>query len=308
LKKRRIIPSTAENVLTGLFISLMIIGLCTCHQTGEKYSTVVESGINLYNAGNVNDAEKEFLRAVKLKEKPVLAHYFLALASVDRGNFKAAERHFHKVVEFRPDFQWARMWYGMISFLAADFDNSERQFSEVLKRDSDRYDALTMLGMKHSMCFELKKAVAIQERAYAMTPGAVPLGHRLALSYIHSGMFDKAAKVLEETVEANPEAFYVFSLYARIHLTKGDTVRAEKIFTETKGKNNVPRMLMETAYLYFLRGQNEKALEALDEAAKYFPERVDIFRLKNRIYAEMGDDERAGEEFEKMRNLLSPVP
>ena len=62
-----------------------------------------ESGVELFNAGNVNGAKKNFEQALEADDSLAKAHYHLGLCLVNSGDVAGAKAHFAKFLELAPD-------------------------------------------------------------------------------------------------------------------------------------------------------------------------------------------------------------
>ena len=127
-----------------------------------------DRGVQLFHAGQLDQAHRYFQRAVELDPTFVEAHNNLGLVETERGNNKAATAQFRRAIELDPDLAASYTNLGYIYYLEECYVEAVAMYEEALDRAQDSSIAWTNLGNAHFKMQNLNRAREAWERAVAL--------------------------------------------------------------------------------------------------------------------------------------------
>jgi len=220
------------------------------------------------NAGNLEEAEKNFIRACEIN--PVSFEYFLSLGNFylkNKKDFEAAEKYYGGALGLQPDSADVLNNMGYLAMLANDTEKSFTLYKKALKSNPS---------------YELARRNIVSILKKMNIP--VAKWHKSAAEFVNGRRYEKAIPLYEKILEYNPgdvqALFYLgncFTSLERFYEAVGIYERLVRYFPAEK---NFPLNL---ARIYLLKGEREKARLLAEATAKRFPESRDAAELLNKF-------------------------
>ena len=197
-KKEKTIFTAAENA-------------CLQAQSLDSHSPAVHVALgNLYrDSGQYALAEREFNRALTLKDTAVDAYVGLAETFVSQEKYPLAEQTLARAIELQP-MNWATlMAMGRYLFHVGRVAESIGYFQRVDDLLPETSLASNNLGAAYYLMGRFQDAAAAWEDALKESPGT-NVYLNLGSSYFFLGRFDDAAQMYQQALELVPEHFEVW--------------------------------------------------------------------------------------------------
>jgi tetratricopeptide (TPR) repeat protein len=180
-------------------------------------------------AGRINEALSEYLRAAELTPAAARVHVNLVAVYGRLQDMAEATKHYERALQLDPEIEELHYNYGVLLTGAERFDAAKHAFRRALEINPRYAEAHNNLGYALERAGRTKEAVAEYEAAIAAKPDyALPHIH-LARRHLSNGSYTKAVPHLEEALRfEKDEAAYLGFLLARAYAETGDPTAAGK--------------------------------------------------------------------------------
>ena len=173
-----------------IVLCLMCLFVAGVSARAQQAKQFVDEGLAAFDRGDTSAARDAFEKALSFKKDEVTAHTYLGIIADRNGDLKDAERHFAAAVKAEPNRASARNNYGAILLRTGRLSLATVEFEKSLKLDPDQSNALVNLAQIRFMNDDLRGAVELFKRAFAIRP-EVEIAH--ALTAISLLLKDNAA-------------------------------------------------------------------------------------------------------------------
>jgi tetratricopeptide (TPR) repeat protein len=199
-------------------------------------------GIELFNAGKLNDAMEQLYAFVATSRLPyrlvphwlepplgevITARLVLARAASMQGGWERAAEQARLVLAVAPGNREARMFLADALFGQERYADAGAQYSEYLKGRPDDEHALTNLGIAMIAGGKLDEAIAHFRRAVTVAPRNPNARRLLGMALLDRGDFEGAAAQAREGIALSPNDSVMRELLGRA-LSGGNSPRREK--------------------------------------------------------------------------------
>jgi tetratricopeptide (TPR) repeat protein len=181
---------------------------------------------SLYNLGNYHLQCREPERVVQFFEKaltfeprfvPALVNSSLAYSALGRN--QEALQNLRRAVQAEPESAPAQLNLGLLLAEMGRQDEAKAAFRKVLDLDSQSAPAAHNLGILMA-AESLEEAVALCRRAFELRPGG-KYGFTLAFYLRQKGDIDGAIRILNRTIDSEPEYPDAYRLLAELYSLQG---------------------------------------------------------------------------------------
>ena len=223
-------------------------------------------GIELADRGWLDEAIKEFLRAIELDPGSAHAHDNLATVYSEKRRFREALQEYLTALQLEPDSATAH--YNLACFLASHGqDMAVAEYGEAIQLDPEYPDAHLNLGLAYADQGKAAEAVKELEVAIGLEPKDPFPRHELAALLMDEGDYRAAIAQLKEVVRLEPENFEAQLDLGICFAQKGFYAEAERAYRRARELQPEDLLLdYNVAALYALWGKKREALEALRRA------------------------------------------
>jgi len=265
----------------------------------------------LLKQGKQREATEAFRKSVALDPK-ILANdphaaameYLLALDYAQHGQTKQAAESLQSAIRLKPDFTTARIALAKLLLADKQEDAALEQFEAVIAREPGQVFALGNAGLIFARRSDYAKAVARLSRAHELDPNSIPLALALAEAQIRAGQQEEADRVilgLQSTGRLTSEAVRIL---ASVCLQSGQPARgAALVKQEPELSAGYRDAAVRRAQEDFLRNHYGAAAAELEAVKNLGPQNLTFHRLLGSAYYELGNPQKASEEFQDALRL-----
>ncbi|HSN16017.1 MAG TPA: tetratricopeptide repeat protein [Anaeromyxobacteraceae bacterium] len=270
--------------------------------SGDKKDRVTRSdehnarGIELADRGWLDEAVKEFRKAIDLDPESAHAHDNLATVYAEKKRFREALSEYLAALELDPDAPTAH--YNLANFLATHaLDMAVDEYRASLALDPEHPDTHLNLGLTLADRGEDEEAERSLRKAVELAPKDAYPRHELAALQMDAGDYRAAIAQLKEVVRLEPESFEAHLDLGICYAQKGFYAESERAYARARElKADDVLLHYNTAALYALWGRPGQALDALRAAMA-----IDATKVKGWIQADRMFDALEGlAEFEAL--------
>jgi Flp pilus assembly protein TadD len=231
-------------------------------------------GIELADRGWLDEAVKEFQKAIELDPDSAHAHDNLATVFSEKKLWREALQEYLTAIRLEPDSATAH--YNLACFLAAHGgDMAVAEYQEALEQDPGYPDANLNLALTYADQDKLEDATRELRRAIELAPKDAFPRHELAAILMDEGDYRAAISQLKEVVKLEPKNFEGWLDLGICFAQKGFYAEAERAYDQARGIQAEDLLLdYNTAALYALWGKAEESLAALRRALATDPVKV----------------------------------
>ncbi|MFA5624162.1 MAG: tetratricopeptide repeat protein [Bradymonadales bacterium] len=217
-------------------------------------------GLNLFQHGDVDEAEAVLTQVVEKRKDFAEAYFVLGKIALDKGDYESAQEHFASYAAQTPNDIRAYRALSKVYIEARNVEGAESSLEQILKLDSKDFVATVNMGHVKFEKGEIDEAVKYYERAYEMNKKQVELIYIIGSAYYLSGQYDNAIKRFDELISLQSKHLGAAYFRADCYLKLGKLDEAHKAFTEIL--NEKPDYLyvkLKLAEIEHLRGNNSEA-------------------------------------------------
>jgi Flp pilus assembly protein TadD len=233
-----------------------------------------ERGIELADRGWLEEAEKEFEKAIALD--PAAAHPYenLGMLHARRKRWRDALRAYLRAVEVEPESPGAR--FSLASFLASHgLEMAESEYREAIAADPDHAEAHLELGLALADMGRAQEGLKELALAVKLAPEDPVALHELAGLLMDEGDYRTAIGHLREAARLRPESFEIHLDLGLCYAQKGFYAEAERAYQKALAlEPNDAVVNYDVASLYVQWGRSADALPALRRALEADREKV----------------------------------
>ncbi|MEO8128295.1 MAG: tetratricopeptide repeat protein [Bryobacteraceae bacterium] len=281
-------------------------------------STPAFSQRNLYKEASESYKLKQYDKALSLTEEalqsegdnPAYLHlYGVILATLGRPG--PAEENFRKAVALAPDQPFFAYELGALLHNQRKYAEAVPVLARAVELAPENLSARMMLARSYVFSFNVLKLpnfveLTLEQLNYIVkkNPQFPAVHHHLALVYVNTGDFTKAAEELNTELRLFPE-----NAQARLEL--GETLlklnenqkAAGELQIAAKQAPKVPAIQYALGKAYKANGSTPKALEAVQRCVELDPQFANCHYLLGQLYRESDQPEKAKEQFELFKQL-----
>jgi len=231
-------------------------------------------GIELADRGWLDEAIREFQKAIELDPRSAHAHDNLATVFSEKQLHREALREYLTAIELEPDSATAR--YNLACFLATHGpEMAVAEYQEAIRLDPKYPDAHLNLGLTYADQGKVPEAMKALEAAISLAPKDPFPRHELSTLLMDEGDTRAAIVQLKEVTRLEPANFEAWLDLGVCYGQKGFYAEAERAYARA-AEHKPDDLLLQynRAALYALWGRPEQSLEALRQALAQDPGKV----------------------------------
>ncbi|HEU4383804.1 MAG TPA: tetratricopeptide repeat protein [Anaeromyxobacteraceae bacterium] len=247
-------------------------------------------GIELADKGWLDEAIREFQKAIELDPGSAHAHDNLATVYSEKQLHREALREYLTAIQLEPDSATAR--YNLACFLATHgTDMAVAEYQEAIRLDPEYPDAHLNLGLTLADQGKGPEAMKALEAAAALAPRDPAPRHELAALLMEDGDYRAAISHLKEVVRLEPSGFDAWLDLGICYAQKGFHEEAERAYDRAaERKADDLLLLYHRAALYARWGRRDESLQALRRALAQDPEKVRGWLSGDPMFAGLSGD------------------
>jgi tetratricopeptide (TPR) repeat protein len=231
-------------------------------------------GIELADRGWLDEAIREFRKAIELDPDSAHAHDNLATVYAEKKQYAQALEEYLTALKLEPDSATAH--YNLACFLATHaHEMAIEQYKEAIEIDPEYPDAHLNLGMTYADLDQRDEAKAQFKAAMELDTADALARHELAAMLMDEGDYRGAIVLLKDVVRLEPQNYEGWLDLGISYAQKGFYQEAERCYGKA-GELNADDVLLNynRAALYSLWERRTDAIEALRKALEKEPTKV----------------------------------
>ncbi len=300
---------------------------------GNDRHALERLGQLLVRSGNFDDALKIFKRLQAQGEVPVSISIKIALIYLQQGKYKEAAELLQKLHERYPNqaritfylascreamkepdealklflkipagddlYYDARIHAAFLYEERSDFAACENILRELIATYPEKAGLYRMLSSLRRKQGDEEGALKILEKARRQFPGDYKIRFALGVVYSDLGRYQDSVRVMQELLKENPEDATVLNFIGYTYVEQGVQLDdAEKLLDKAlRLKPDSGFILDSVGWLQFVKGNYEKALDYLKQAAQKVPDDPVIFEHLGDTYVKLGRLDEARESY-----------
>ena len=249
-------------------------------------------GIELADRGWLDEAAREFEKAIRLDPKSAHAHDNLGTIFAERGQLFEAMGEFLEAVRLEPESPTSRHY--LASFLAAHGqDLAIAEYRRAIELEYDFPDAHLNLALSLADRGQLDEAIVELEVAHGQAPDDEMIEHELAGCLIEAQRYPEAISHLKRIVREHPEHVEAYVDLGIAYTAKGFLAQAESVLKKAIGIDEHDFAAhYQLASLYAAWKKLEPAMEHLVMASQQDAEKLSDWLSDDPVFDELAQDER----------------
>ncbi|HCF56797.1 MAG TPA: hypothetical protein DFS52_02215 [Myxococcales bacterium] len=223
-------------------------------------------GIELADRGWLDEAAKEFKKAIALDPDSAHAHDNLATVYAEKRMYREALAEYLTALRLEPDNPTGH--YNLACFLATHgLDMAVAEYQEAIELEPDYPDAHLNLGLTYADLGQVEPAMKELQLAISLNPRDALPRQELAELCMDEGDYRSAIAQLKEVVRLEPDTFEAYLDLGICYAQKGFYAEAERAYLRAQELNEGDLLLnYNLAALYALWNKPKEALEHLGKA------------------------------------------
>jgi len=248
------------------------------------WGPMVNQGIRMLTAGDLEGAEEKLSRAVEIKPDGKEGHLGLGAVRHAQEDLDGAVRHYERAIEIDPTYEVAVLRLGMVLQQKAD---------AIVAEDPAQAEATAA------------RAAELYATYVEGNPDAIDVQVQLAGLYAGMGQMEKAEPVIRNIMESDSVGTQTLTDFGFRLANAQQYELAEQILDRAIQASDSldSESLSYQAFVQIQTGDLEKARTVLTRQAELEPANSEAWENLGFVLRDLGDDEAAAEAFEKAQNI-----
>jgi tetratricopeptide (TPR) repeat protein len=212
--------------------------------TENNYLAHNSLGTVLGEKGQIDEAMREFRKAIRLKPDYALAHNNLGSALNRKGQIDEAIGEFQEVIRLKPNYAEAHKNLGMALFRQGQTDEAIRELQAATRLKPDDAEAHHNLGMTLFRQGQIDEAIGEFRQAIRLQPDFPEAHNNLGNALVRQGQIDEGISQYQEAIRLKPDYALAHSNLGIALVRKGqiddgisefqEAIRLKPDFTEAR--------------------------------------------------------------------------
>jgi len=252
----------------------------------------------------LDDAEREFKTAIRLKPDYLKAYHNLGAAYEQHHRWEDAVRTFQEALALQPEFVQARLNLGNDLAALGRFQAAIQEYQTFLAHNPDHTMAHMNLGNVYVSLRRFDQAVQEYQVALRLQPNFAQAYYNLGNAYYEQGRLDDAVQAYSAALKAQPAFFEAYYSLGNVYADQkrpGDATAAYLAALKLKPDDAEVRNRLGIVYLN--QSRYEEASEQFKATLKLRPDHVGAHNNLGVVHARNGRYDDAVLEFETALKL-----
>jgi tetratricopeptide (TPR) repeat protein len=199
----------------------------------SRLEELAASGMALYEAGKLEEASKQFDKALAIQPRNSALLGMLGMTALGLNDLEGAERYIRQAINIQPDDSRLHNFMGQVHEAQVDYILAERSFARAITLDSEFFEGWCNLGWVLQKSHQLPEAVSAYQKALELSPIDGQIQLDLVEVYFLLGELEKAedaartAQALHNVPEWKAGMWLVLVLRANGKTKEADAIEAQ---------------------------------------------------------------------------------
>ncbi|MFC1815000.1 tetratricopeptide repeat protein, partial [Thermodesulfobacteriota bacterium] len=255
--------------------------------TENNYVIHNNLGIALAKEGRTNEANKQYLTALRIKPDFVAAHLNLGNSQMDMGRIDEAKDHFYEALKIYPDFEGIHYSLGLALFRQGRTAEAIRHYSRALQLEPNDADVHNNIGLALINQGRIRAAIYHFEKALKINPD-----HKDAYKNLNNVLnvqkkaINKAISKIQAALKLNSKNPVLHYYMGNLYQDKGELDKAIDHYKKALSiEPELPDVLNNLAMVYAIRGEYDKARILFKKAIAVEPDQWEAYYYIAGTYA-----------------------
>ncbi|NEP00842.1 MAG: tetratricopeptide repeat protein [Symploca sp. SIO2E9] len=254
----------------------------------QSINQLFQQGIAAQSAGNFSEAERIFLRVIRLEANNPYAYYYLGLALYEQGkldealtNYQQAEAiaNYQQTIRLKPKFAYAYHNLGFALYAQGELKEAIANYQQAIRFNPNYARAYNGLGATLYAQGKLDKAIANYQQAIRLKPNYGRAYNNLGLALYIQGKLDEAIANYQQAIRLKPD-------YAKAYNNLGIALYKQgKLDEAIANYQQAIRLKSKFAYAYNNLGLALYEQGKLDEAIANYQRALNLPDQKGTVYS-----------------------
>ncbi len=199
---------------------------------------------------------------------------------------------------------------GLMHFETGDYVLSRNELEEAIGKGVDLPEIYNYLGLIYDRFENYDRSIACYEKALLVDPKFIPARINKAVALFNRNDLTTAEEQLKRLFGEYPDMFVLKYNLGVLYLKRGDTVRAESVFSELMNSSydHKARVNVQLAYIAAKRNNTKKMEDEISKA--FFTDRYDpyVYYMSGLMYMQLDDFSQARIYFNQALTLNKNYP
>ncbi|MFP3042445.1 tetratricopeptide repeat protein [Treponema primitia] len=193
--------NNADKILANLTVPLNSVKAA---RVTEDALARFNQGKDLYAEGQLDEAIREFDRAIAISKELTEGYFYRGNAYFDRGDLDRAIADYTAAIRINPNYAFAFYNRGNVYFDQGDLDRAIADYTAALRINPNNDDILDNRGLAYGNKGDYDRAIADHTAALILNPNHTNALFNRGLAYTDKGDLDRAITDWEAVLRINP--------------------------------------------------------------------------------------------------------
>ncbi|MFA5252280.1 MAG: tetratricopeptide repeat protein, partial [Phycisphaerae bacterium] len=179
-----------KNAVLGITASVILVAILICTNKQVRYW---------------QNSSTLFSHTLAVTEKNFIMHDNYGVELLNAGRLDEAAKQFDEALQINPDYLKARSHKGRVFLEQGKFNEAITIFAEMVRTTPDYPDAQYLLGVTYARKGEFEKSIPFFEAALRLRPNWPDAYNDLALAYLLLGKYEPAIRNYKESLRLKPD-------------------------------------------------------------------------------------------------------
>ena len=247
----------------------------------DNYAAHLRLGADYARLGKIPEAEEELRAVLEHDPQNIQARYLLALIYSSQKDFDKAAGQYEAILQSfsqaQPQNKEIYAYLGQLYYSQKEYDKAIRQFETFLSLDPGNADVIFLLGSLYLERDDTGKAKEYFLRCTKVQPDHVDCLNSLGYLYAEEGdHLNDAEKLIQKALEIDPENGAYLDSLAWVYFKKGEYEKAISYLNEAD-------RFLDDPIIYEHLGDVYAEIERPDEARKYWRRSLELLPGQDRV-------------------------
>ena len=263
-------------------------------------------GLSLYNVGLVDDAIREYRKALRLKPDLAIVHNNLGIALSEKGINEGAIHEYTEALRLDPSLAIAHNNLGTALKASGAMDEAIFEYLEALRLNPSYAEAYNNLGLARTATGDLEGAMSEYSEAMRLRPDFAEARNNFGILLAHKGRWDEAITEYMAVVRLKPDLAVAHNNLATALRAKGKLDQAIKEYKKAiELEPDYARAHNNLGLALFMKGQTDEAIKEYLEALR---KDEGLFSAYKNLADALYDSGRLNEAIETYGELIRRKP
>ncbi|MDR1837382.1 MAG: tetratricopeptide repeat protein [Treponema sp.] len=265
----------------------------------ENALDCLNSGKDFYAEGRLDEAIREFDRAIAINANLTDAYFIRGLAYYGKQDYDRVIADFTQVIRIDPNDASAYFYRGNAYYNKQDYDRAIADYTQTIRINPNHAGTYNNRGFAYYDKQDYDRAIADYTQAIRINPNYARAYNNRGLAYYNKQDYDRAIADYTQAIRIDPNYTYAYYNRGLAYGNKGDYDRAIADYTQAIRINpNDAALYNSRGWTYALKGDYDQAIVDANASLRIRPNDANTLHTRGYAYLGKRDYDRAIADFE----------